>query len=125
MVAAATNCTAPMSMSQIRVLGGANAAVATDDTAFAHRSSRFMVTFLAMYGGGPEVVATQERWVRDSLAAVVPSNAGAYVNFLGADEARTGTAAYPSATRERLAGVKRRYDPDNVFRLNTNILPAA
>jgi len=124
LVAAAQGCTAPMSMSQIRVLGGAHAAVATGDTAFAHRTNRFMVSFLAMYGGGPDVVEAQEGWVRESLAAVVPSGAGTYVNFLGADEAGTGTAAYPSATRERLAQVKRRYDPDNVFRLNTNVVPA-
>lgn len=126
LVSAAHNCTAPMSMSQIRVLGGAHTAVATEATAFAHRTSRFMVSFLAMYGGGPDEVAAQERWVADSLAAVVPSGAGTYVNFLGAGEAPSGsTAAYPSATRARLARVKHRYDPDNVFRLNTNIAPAA
>jgi FAD/FMN-containing dehydrogenase len=125
LVAAANSCTAPMSMSQIRVLGGANSAIAAGATAFAHRTNRFMVSFLAMYGGGPDEVAAQERWVRDSLASVVPSGSGSYVNFLGAEEAQNGSAAYPSATRERLARVKRSYDPNNVFRLNTNIAPAA
>lgn len=125
MVAAAQGCTAPMSMSQIRVLGGANAVVASDATAFAHRRNRFMVSFLAMYGGGPDEVAAQERWVRESLTAVVPSGAGAYVNFLGADEAQNNSVAYPGSTRDRLARVKRRYDPENLFRLNTNIAPAA
>jgi FAD/FMN-containing dehydrogenase len=33
--------------------------------------------------------------------------------------------AYPDATWQRLAEIKRRYDPDNVFRLNQNIAPAA
>jgi FAD/FMN-containing dehydrogenase len=126
LVAAADVCEAPMSMSQIRVMGGAHSAVATGDTAFGHRSSRFMVTFLAMYGGGPDVIAAQERWVSDSLASVVPSSTGTYVNFLGAGDAANGSVvAYPMATRERLAKVKAIYDPENLFRLNTNILPAA
>ena len=53
------------------------------------------------------------------------SGAGTYVNFLGADEAQNNTVAYPAATRDRLARAKRRFDPDNLFRLNTNIAPAA
>jgi FAD/FMN-containing dehydrogenase len=126
LVAAAQSCTAPMSMSQIRVLGGANAGVPANATAFAHRGSRFMVSFLAMYGGGPDVVAAQERWVSDSLASVVPSGAGTYVNFLSTMDGHGGTAAaYPAATLARLQQVKHRYDPQNLFRLNTNIRPAA
>jgi FAD/FMN-containing dehydrogenase len=124
LVDAANNCTAPMSMSQIRVLGGAHARVARDATAFAHRDSRFMVTFLAMYGGGPDVIAAQERWVSDAVAAVAPVSEGTYVNFLGDAEARGVTSAYPAATLERLRQVKRRYDPENLFKLNTNITPA-
>jgi FAD/FMN-containing dehydrogenase len=47
----------------------------------------------------------------------------AYVGFLG-DEGEAGTRrAYPAATLERLAEVKRRYDPDNLFRLNANVPP--
>jgi hypothetical protein len=77
-----------MSMSQIRVLGGAHARVASDATAFAHRDSRFMVSFLAMYGGGPDEIARQERWLSDSVAAVAPVSDGTYVNFLGENEAK-------------------------------------
>jgi FAD/FMN-containing dehydrogenase len=123
LVNAARSCQAPMSMSQIRVLGGANAHVPVDATAFGHRKHRFMVTFLAMYGGGPEVVAAQERWVSESVAAVAPISEGTYVNFLGQGQAKA-TIAYSEATLARLRAVKRRYDPDNVLRLNTNFVPA-
>lgn len=124
LVNAAKSCEAPMSMSQIRVLGGANSRVPVDATAFGHRKHRFMVTFLAMYGGGPEVVAAQERWVNESVAAVAPISDGTYVNFLGQGQAKSTAQAYSEATRARLREVKRRYDPDNVLRLNTNITPA-
>ncbi|RYE08008.1 MAG: FAD-binding oxidoreductase [Hyphomicrobiales bacterium] len=124
MVNAARACTAPMSMSQIRVLGGAAGRVPGDATAFAHRNSRFMVSFLAMYGGGPDIVEAQERWVSDSVAAVAPVSNGVYVNFLGNGEARGVASAYPADTLARLRDIKRRYDPANLFRLNTNILPA-
>lgn len=125
LVTAAQSCTAPMSMSQIRVLGGAAAAVDRDSTAFAHRDSRFMVTFLAMYGGGPDEIAAQERWASEALGACVPVGGSTYVNFLGAEEAATGASAYPAGTRARLARIKHRYDPENLFRLNTNIVPVA
>ena len=123
MVDAAFKCTAPMSMSQIRVLGGAHARVPADATAFAHRGSRFMVSFLAMYGGGPDEIAAQERWLGDAVAAVAPVSEGTYVNFLGERQAQGVSVAYPPATLARLRQVKRRYDPENVFRLNTNIAP--
>ena len=48
----------------------------------------------------------------------------AYVNFLADEGADRVRAAYPGATWERLAEIKRRYDPSNVFRLNQNIPPA-
>jgi FAD/FMN-containing dehydrogenase len=126
LVAAAHSSTAPMSMAQIRVLGGAHAAIPADATAFGHRNSRFMVSFLAMYGGGPDAVAAQERWVSESLASVVPGGAGTYDNFLGAGDGHDGiTAAYPTRTLQRLRQVKQIYDPQNLFRLNTNVRPAA
>ena len=50
---------------------------------------------------------------------------GAAAGFLG-DEGRSGAGqAYPGRTGERLAQVKRRYDPANLFRLNQNVPPDA
>lgn len=46
------------------------------------------------------------------------------VNFLGAEGEARLRAAYPGATWDRLALVKARYDPDNLFRLNHNVPPA-
>jgi len=49
---------------------------------------------------------------------------GAYVNFL-TDEGEDGIrAAYPGRTWDRLTAIKRRYDPDNLFRRNQNVPPA-
>jgi FAD/FMN-containing dehydrogenase len=123
LVAAANNCTAPMSMSQIRVLGGAVSRVPAGDTAYAHRGNRFLISFLSMYGGGPEMIAAQERWASESVASVVPVSEGTYVNFLGDNEAKAAASSYPDAALARLRQIKRRYDPQNVFRLNTNVTP--
>lgn len=125
MLDAMARCDAPMKMGQIRVLGGAFGRVDADATAFAHRGAGYMATFLAMYGGGPEVTAAQERWASEALAALNPGNGGAYVNFLGNEGATGLSAAYPAQTLARLQAVKHRYDPENLFRLNQNIKPAA
>ncbi len=124
LVDAAESCDAPMKMAQIRVLGGAHAWVHPDATAFAHRSDRFMVSFLSMYGGGPEMIEAQERWASEAIGAAAPGSDSAYVNFVGAQEQAGRDIAYPAATLARLRQVKRRYDPENLFRLNTNITPA-
>ena len=57
--------------------------------------------------------------------AIRQSDDGAYVNFVG-DEGpeRVREAVYPGKTYDRLAEIKRRYDPDNLFHLNQNIPPA-
>jgi hypothetical protein len=52
--------------------------------------------------------------------------AGQYVNFLGRDEgdARSkALAVYGPAKLDRLTAIKRRYDPENLFRINHNIPP--
>ena len=114
---------APMRVAQLRVLGGAMARVPVDATAFAHRSSRIMANVAAFYKG-PDDRARREAWATD-FAALVGSDGGAYVNFLGDEGEERVRAAYPGSTWERLVEIKGRYDPTNLFRLNQNIPPAS
>jgi FAD/FMN-containing dehydrogenase len=114
---------APMRVAQIRVLGGAMARVSADATAFAHRSSRIMVNLAAFYEGTEERAA-REAWVGNFAAALRQGEGGAYVGFLGEEGEERVREAYPRSTWDRLAEIKRRYDPTNLFRLNQNIPPA-
>jgi hypothetical protein len=115
---------ASMRVAQLRVLGGAMARVPADATAFAHRASRIMVNLAAFYEGH-EDRAVREAWVSDFAGALRQSDAGAYVNFLADEGEARIRAAYPGETWDRLTGIKARYDPTNLFRLNQNIPPAA
>ncbi len=108
---------------QIRVLGGAMSRVPVDATAFAHRGRRIMINVAAFYDG-PDDRAAREAWVVDTVAALGGSDAAAYVNFIGNEGAARVRDAYPGATWDRLADVKARYDPTNVFRVNHNVPPA-
>jgi FAD/FMN-containing dehydrogenase len=108
---------------QLRVLGGAMARIPVEATAFAHRRSRIMANVAAFYEG-PDDQAVREAWVADLAAALVGEDRGAYVNFLGDEGEERVRAAYPGSTWDRLAAVKARYDPTNLFRLNQNIPPA-
>ena len=116
--------TAPMAVAQLRVLGGAMAGVPADATAYAHRERRVMVALGAVYERAEESPA-HEAWVTEFAAALRQGDPGVYVNFLGDEGGTRVREAYPGPTWDRLAGVKRRYDPDNLFRLNQNIPPAA
>jgi FAD/FMN-containing dehydrogenase len=114
---------AAMRVAQLRVLGGAMARVPADTTAFAHRASRIMVNVASFYEG-PDDRPKREAWVEELAGALRQGDAGAYVNFLADEGPDRVRAAYPGATWDRLRKVKRRYDPDNVFRLNQNVPPA-
>jgi len=114
---------ASLRVCQIRVLGGAVARVPADATAYAHRKSPIMVNVAAFYDGAADKPA-KEHWVSDFAKALYQGDDGAYVNFIGAEGPARVRAAYPGATWDRLRQVKRRYDPENLFRLNQNIPPA-
>ena len=111
------------SMVQLRVFGGAMGRVPSDATAFAHRAAAVQVTIINQFVAH-DAVPDALAWNRSLFAALEPAATGVYVNFLedeGVDRIRQ---AYPGGTYERLAEVKRRYDPSNVFRRNQNIRPA-
>ncbi len=114
---------AAMKVAQLRVLGGAMARVPADATAFAHRGSRIMVN-LATFYEGPEDFDRRAAWVNEFVMLLRQSDDGAYVNFLADEGDERIRAAYPGSTWDRLAAVKAKYDPTNLFRRNQNIPPA-
>jgi FAD/FMN-containing dehydrogenase len=116
--------TAAMRVAQIRVLGGAMSRVPADATAFAHRNRKIMVNVAALYER-PEETATHQAWVTAFAAELQRGPVGAYVNFVGDEGEARIHDIYPPPTLDRLAAIKRRYDPANLFRLNQNIPPAA
>ena len=66
----------------------------------------------------------REAWVGDLMGALQQRD-GAYVNFLADEGPQRIRDAYPGRTWDRLAAIKRRYDPDNLFHRNQNVPPAA
>jgi FAD/FMN-containing dehydrogenase len=114
---------APLRVAQLRALGGAMARVPVEATAYAHRTSPIMANLAAFYNG-PEDQPVKAAWVADFAAAMDQGNPGVYVNFLGNEGEARIRAAYPGSTWDRLAAIKARYDPTNLFRLNQNITPA-
>jgi FAD/FMN-containing dehydrogenase len=114
---------AQMVVTQLRVLGGAMARVPADATAFAHRSSRIMASLAALVPRRDDLPA-HTRWVEDYARALDQGDHGRYVNFLMAEGPDAVANAFPGATGRRLAEIKRRYDPTNVFRRNQNVRPA-
>jgi Berberine and berberine like len=114
---------AQMAVTQLRVLGGAMAAVPADATAFTHRTSRIMATVAAVYAT-PDEAPVHEEWAAQTAGSLRQGDPGVYVNFLGDEGEERVRAAYPGRTWDRLAAVKRDYDPENLFRLNQNISPA-
>ena len=82
-----------------------------------------MVNLAAFYETEAERVARQQ-WMDEFASAIRQSDKGAYVNFVGDEGEARVHAAYPDGTYRRLAEIKRRYDPTNLFHLNQNVPPA-
>jgi FAD/FMN-containing dehydrogenase len=95
-----------------------------NDTAFAHRDVKFVHIIAAVTPNRADL-PTHREWVRDYWDALHPYSAGgSYVNFL-MEEGDERIAQSYSGNHERLAAIKAKYDPQNVFRVNQNIRPAA
>ena len=118
---------AAMRVAQIRVMGGAMARVPWDATAFAHRNFKVLINVAAFYTDEADRVEKQA-WMEELSAAILASSGAtstcAYVNFVNDEGPERVHDIYPDETYARLAEIKRRYDPGNLFRLNQNVPPA-
>jgi FAD/FMN-containing dehydrogenase len=112
----------PFSQIEVLALGGAISRVDPAATAFPQRDAGWLINLPATWESSDDD-AEEIAWVRRAFAAAEPHLMdGRYVNFMGDDEVAGADRAY-GETLARLREVKRRYDPENVFRLNQNILP--
>jgi FAD/FMN-containing dehydrogenase len=114
---------APIRVAQLRALGGAMARVPADATAFAHRDRGILASLAAFYDGEDDRQRKQA-WLDELTAAVATDRPGAYSNFMHDEGEARVREAYPGATWDRLAAVKARVDPANLFHRNQNVPPA-
>jgi FAD/FMN-containing dehydrogenase len=103
-------------------VGGAIARVPVSETAYAARDALYDCFPIAIWED-PDQDEAHSRWARDLWTALRPFSTGSvYVNNLG-DEGQDRVRAAYGPNYDRLVALKRKYDPDNVFRLNQNVSP--
>jgi FAD/FMN-containing dehydrogenase len=123
LIGAATTLPSPQCEIFLVSLGGATSRPAPGETAYSHRDAQFVINVHSRWDA-PADDASCTAWARDFFAAAAPfATGGVYVNFMSEDERERVPAAYGS-NYDRLASVKRAYDPFNLFRVNQNIQPA-
>ena len=123
-VSHATQAPGHYTQTHIIHLGGAMARIAPEATAFRHRHAPFLLAILPGWTAPGEGEAYRSWMLEFSKVARPFGTGGVYVNFLG-DEGQDRVRAAYGANYERLAEIKKRYDPTNFFRLNQNITPSA
>jgi len=114
----------PSSIVHLYPLDGAAARVGQGDTAYRHRDAQWS-QIIAGVDPDPARAESLREWVVGYHRALHPHSTGAaYVNFMMEDEDEERIQATYGDNYRRLRQVKRRYDPDNLFRINQNIPPA-
>jgi FAD/FMN-containing dehydrogenase len=105
-------------------INGAVHRVGADDTAFSYRDSTFAMVIVAAWQD-PGLDKERIQWVRDYYQSTAPySEPGGYINFMADDDNARVHDNYRGKF-ERLAQIKKTYDPGNLFHLNQNIPPAS
>jgi FAD/FMN-containing dehydrogenase len=115
--------TSPLSSIPIFTQGGAVARVPEEATAYAHRDAMHDINIVGSWMPDDAEPPRHVEWVREMFDALAPYSRGVYVNFTSDDADSRVRAAYSDEQWARLVGLKAKYDPTNVFRLNANIPP--
>jgi len=106
----------------LQQLGGAISRVRPDATAFNHRDARFDLVVLGSWED-PAQSPVHSAWIKDYWNGLEAYTRGYYFNTTIGDSQEKVRANF-GANYPRLARLKKRYDPGNLFRLNANVLPA-
>jgi FAD/FMN-containing dehydrogenase len=123
-IAQAAKAPSELSLMHLYPIDGAVHRVRRDGTAWSARDATWSMV-IAGIDSRPAAADALKSWGRSYWKAVHPFNlAGAYVNFMMDDEAEGRVEATYGENYARLAQVKKRYDPRNLFRVNQNITPA-
>jgi len=104
--------------------GGAISRVRPQDTAFFNRRASHNVGVFEAWTMPAQDVARRTEWVRTAWTQIEPQTHGQYVNLAATDDREARVHAAYGDNYPRLAALKKRYDPNNLFRLNANIKPA-
>jgi hypothetical protein len=119
-----TDLKAPANQIVLFQVGGALNEHPEDDGAVGNRDAAFACVVQSMWAPDSGAGDSNRDWVRSAWMNLKPfSTGGNYVNFQTADEADDRTAESYRGNYERLAAIKARYDPTNLFRVNRNIRP--
>jgi FAD/FMN-containing dehydrogenase len=113
----------PMTAILLEHFHGAVTRVGVTETAIPHRDEGWNLLIPSVWTD-PGDTAANIAWTRDTFAALRPHfGSGRWLNYLGDDQAEDAIRAAYGPNYDRLVEVKRRYDPDNIFHLNHNIVP--
>ncbi|MEU4428178.1 FAD-dependent oxidoreductase [Actinoplanes sp. NPDC024001] len=125
LAAAGPDAPFPITMVEVRHLGGALARPPRHPSAVSHRDAAFTL-FIASIAGPDQAAATRAAEAEIIRALRPWSTGGSYINFMSVDEASADAVrhAYRPDVHRRLRHLKRRVDPANLLRLNHNIAPA-
>ena len=124
-IAEAAKAPSEISLMHLYPIDGAAMRVAKDETPWGGRDATFSMAIVAV-DPRPSQAEALKSWGRTYWNAVHKFNpGGGYVNFMDADEGEARVKASYGEHYERLAAIKKKYDPANLFRVNQNIRPAA
>ena len=112
----------PMSPVLFFHMRGSAARTATEATAFGNRRDQWDSDIISQWLDADDD-DKNITWTRNFWKEIEPLTNGVYVNHLGSDDDPRVANAY-GPNFERLKTIKKKYDPDNFFRMNNNIKPA-
>jgi FAD/FMN-containing dehydrogenase len=121
----AVECPVPHAQIGTLHVAGALNEQAGDDGAVGNRHARWVCGLIGAWEPDEARDAEYQAWIRDSWRRLEPFTSGNYINFQTADEGEERIRASYGENYERLVELKRRYDPENVFRSNRNLAPGS